>query len=334
MEKIRSETWAHLRANLTKDITSPQTIATFLPQVTAISNDLCALIKHFRQNDNKIGQLELLTRRLGLEVMCTLVLGRRMGFLLPEGETDIARRLRIAVHHHFLSCRDTYYGLPLWKLFHTPSYSHLIDSEEDIYNLALELVANADEATKETAIVDFIASGIHTLGNTLVFLLSLISKRKDVQEEIANNENSEYVKACIKETFRLLPTAFCLARVLEKDLELSGHLVKAGNVVVCQTGLACRDPENFSRPDEFLPERWLGEEKSKTLSSSTFLLLPFGCGKRQCPGRRFIEQSLPVILKELVQNFIISYDKKDVDISFEFIMAPVSPVQMSFEDRS
>lgn len=283
--------------------------------------------------------------------MCTLVLGRRMGFLLPEGETDIARRLRIAVHHHFLSCRDTYYGLPLWKLFHTSSYSHLIDSEEDIYNLALELVANADEATKESiifesilkaqiderektaAIVDFIASGIHTLGNTLVFLLSLISQRKDVQEEIAANENSEYIKACIKETFRLLPTAFCLARVLEKDLELSGHLVKAGNVVVCQTGLACRDPENFSRPNEFLPERWLGEEKSKTLASSTFLLLPFGCGKRQCPGRRFIEQSLPVILKELVQNFIISYDKKNVDISFEFIMAPVSPVQMSFEDR-
>ncbi|GJQ83211.1 hypothetical protein Trydic_g18235 [Trypoxylus dichotomus] len=299
----QGEIWAHLRANLTKDVTSPHTISTFLPQIGDMSKDLCSLIRHFRQEDDKITQLEFLTRRLGLEAMCILILGRRMGFLLPEGETDIAKRLRIAVHHHFLACRDTYYGLPLWKLFHTPSYSHLIKSEESIYNLALELIRTADEETRKSlvfesilnantddrektaAIVDFIASGIQTLGNTLVFLLSLISKRKDIQEEIATNENSEYIRACIKETFRLLPTANCLARVIEKDLELSGHNLKAGSVVVCQTGLACRDPNNFPNPDEFLPERWIGDEKSKTLSNSTFLLLPFGHGKRQCPGR-------------------------------------------------
>ena len=37
-----------------------------------------------------------------------------------------------------------------------------------------------------------------------------------------------YTKACIQESYRIRPTAFCLARILEEDMELSGYNLKAG----------------------------------------------------------------------------------------------------------
>lgn len=40
--------------------------------------------------------------------------------------------------------------------------------------------------------------------------------------------NATYTKACIQESYRIRPTAFCLARILEEDMELSGYHLKAG----------------------------------------------------------------------------------------------------------
>lgn len=40
--------------------------------------------------------------------------------------------------------------------------------------------------------------------------------------------NATYTKACIQESYRIRPTAFCLARILEEDMQLSGYDLKAG----------------------------------------------------------------------------------------------------------
>lgn len=276
-----------------------------------------------------------------------------MGFLLPDGESESARRLANAVHEHFIACRDTYFGLPFWKLNETPGYKRLVKSEEEIYALALELIETADEATKESAIfqsvlkadiderektaaiVDFIAAGIHTLGNSLVFLLYCVANRTHVQskliEELKLNDSS-YLKACVNETFRYVPTANVLARIAEQDLELSGYRVSKGSILLCHTGLACRDNNNFKDANEFRPERWLGDEKFATMTSATHLVIPFGIGRRACPGKRFIEQILPIILSNTIENFHLSAEKP-LELQFEFLLAPKGPITLTFKDR-
>jgi len=59
--------------------------------------------------------------------------------------------------------------------------------------------------------------------------------------------------------------------------------------------MACLEDSNFERSKEFLPERWL-ENPEK---SSSHLVVPFGCGRRMCPGKRFIEQELHVVLAKV-----------------------------------
>ncbi|KAJ8934409.1 hypothetical protein NQ314_013450 [Rhamnusium bicolor] len=131
------------------------------------------------------------------------------------------------------------------------------------------------------------------------------------------------------ETFRLLPTANCLGRVTEEDLELSGYKVSAGSVLICHTGIACRDERNFRRANEFRPERWLNEEKSQTASNATFLVAPFGVGRRICPGKRFIEQVLPVILEYTIKNFDMQV-VKPMELQFEFLLSPKGPTSCYF----
>lgn len=175
-------------------------------------------------------------------------------------------------------------------------------------------------------------SGIHTMKNSLVFLLYLIAKHPETQEKILEDPTKTYAKACVTEMFRVLPTANCLARITEEDLELSGYRVNAGNVLLCHTGIACKDERNFRRATEFYPDRWLNEEKSQTSSNATFLVTPFGVGKRICPGKRFIEQVLPQILEHTIRRFELK-TVKPMELQFEFLVSPKGPTSMIFKDR-
>lgn len=64
------------------------------------------------------------------------------------------------------------------------------------------------------------------------------------------------------------------------------------SVVLCHTWLACLRESNFERATEFIPERWLNDSSCK----SSILVIPFGYGRRMCPGKRFVELELQVVL--------------------------------------
>lgn len=99
-----------------------------------------------------------------------------------------------------------------------------------------------DIRDKKSAIIDFIAAGIETLANTFIFILNyvttsrdgLLDKIKDEFDHCSNEIESKtlaqavFTKACLQETYRICPTAYCLARILQEDTCLSGYNVKAG----------------------------------------------------------------------------------------------------------
>lgn len=67
--------------------------------------------------------------------------------------------------------------------------------------------------------------------------------------------------------------------------------------------IACHDPENFRFPDSFKPERWLVNDSklnARCAEPGSALVVPFGVGKRQCPGRRFVEMELMLIIAKVM----------------------------------
>lgn len=165
-----------------------------------------------------------------------------------------------------------------------------------------------------------------------MFLLYMVAAHPTAQEKIIADESKTFIRACTLEAFRVLPTAYLLARVTSEDLELSGYTIKAGNVVICHTGTACRNEKYFKNATEFQPERWLGEERNETLKNSTYLVVPFGTGKRICPGKRLIEHILPIFLEEIVNNFELKA-LHPLELQFEFLLSSKGAVSMSFSDR-
>ncbi|XP_060833715.1 ecdysone 20-monooxygenase-like isoform X2 [Rhopalosiphum padi] len=363
----QGEVWAMLRNKLTPELTSPRTIRRFLPEVNQLADDFINLISQARDTNNEVKIFESYCNRMGLESTCTLILGRRFGFL--DGDvSETATRLADSVTSQFRASQEAFYGLPLWKLIPTKAYKEFVASEDALYDIVSEIVDSAlideeqsctdvrsvfvsilqaselDNRDKKAAIIDYIAAGIKTLGNTLVFLLYLVAKHPDVQEKIYNEisllapagtpitaeylHKATYLHACISEAHRLLPTAPCIARVLESEVNYENYRLPSGTVVLLHTGLACLDDKNFKDATSYKPERWLDDLTKK----SPFLVAPFGCGKRMCPGKRFIELELQIVLAKMVKQFHIDF-KGQLKTEFEFLLTP-SNANFILRDRN
>ncbi|KAG6390235.1 hypothetical protein SASPL_147967 [Salvia splendens] len=117
-----------------------------------------------------------------------------------------------------------------------------------------------------------------------------------------------YLDAILTETFRLHPLATLLApHYAIQDCNVVGYNISKGTTVFVNVWSIGRDPGVWDSPDEFLPERFLGKETD--LLGSNFALLPFGSGRRICPGYNL---GLKVV-RTMLANLLHGFDLKLVD---------------------
>lgn len=91
--------------------------------------------------------------------------------------------------------------------------------------------------------------------------------------------------------------------------------------------LACNSDKNFTEAQQFRPQRWLDGQPD-----AASLVVPFGIGRRTCPGRRFVEMELTLLLAKMVRQFDISYCG-ELQTEFEFLLVPRTPVGLRLRDR-
>ena len=92
-----------------------------------------------------------------------------------------------------------------------------------------------------------------------------------------------YMEAVLKETLRLHPAAPLLApHLAREDTSVDGYDIPAGTTVFVNVWSIGRDPALWEAPEEFRPARFIGSEVD--VKGQDFELLPFGSGRRMCPG--------------------------------------------------
>ncbi|MFD0269402.1 cytochrome P450 [Streptomyces sp. NPDC127106] len=116
--------------------------------------------------------------------------------------------------------------------------------------------------------------------------------------------------AVVKETQRMLPpVALSLPRRARREVRLGGSgPAPAGAVVFVSPLLEHRDPEVYADPHRFRPERW------KDLRPLPYAFLPFGIGRRRCPGAGFADLQVRTTLRLLFERS--GWQLRDTHIGF------------------
>ncbi|XP_002457089.2 cytochrome P450 71A1 [Sorghum bicolor] len=200
----------------------------------------------------------------------------------------------------------------------------LLDVNEDEADAAGG--AKFDDVAIKAIILDMFAAATDTTYTTLVWAMAeLINhphEMRKVQDEIRaavavavaggdrfvtedHLQKLRYLRCVIKETLRLrTPVPLLLPRETTVDTELLGYHVPARTRVIVNAWAIARDPATWDRADEFVPERFAGDDLTADyLLGQDFRFVPFGAGRRGCPGVGFSVPVMELALASLLYHF-------------------------------
>ncbi|KAK3591923.1 hypothetical protein CHS0354_005143 [Potamilus streckersoni] len=198
-----------------------------------------------------------------------------------------------------------------------------------------------------TIITEFFFAGVDTTAHFLCYALKSLADHQDVQEKLFQEiesllpnkspvtlealSNAKYLKAFIKEAHRFHHITAGTCRTLNEDIVCSGYHIPKGTFVAVHTHWSCTQDTYHTKPEQFLPERWLRDGRIET--SHPFASLLFGFGARSCVGRRFADQESSLAIIKILQNFKVEYHHEDFTSVRSITLTPTSPLQFRFFDR-
>ncbi|KAL7604599.1 hypothetical protein Lser_V15G18801 [Lactuca serriola] len=178
-----------------------------------------------------------------------------------------------------------------------------------------------DTIIKATSLQVLVA-GVDTTSVTLTWALALLLNNPKAleiaQDEIDKHvgrdrlveesdlKNLVYLDAIIKESFRLYPAGpLSVPHESVEDCIVGGYNIPKGTRLLVNLWKLQRDPNIWSDPTEFKPERFLTSHKDIDVKGNHYELLPFGSGRRMCPGVLFALPVLGLTLASLIQEFVL-----------------------------
>ncbi|XP_021720167.1 cytochrome P450 71A3-like [Chenopodium quinoa] len=166
-------------------------------------------------------------------------------------------------------------------------------------------------------ILDAFAAGTDTNYTLLEWAMTELLRNPRVMEELQKEvrgigykdhiteddlEKMKYLEAVIKETLRLHPPIPLLVpREATQDVRINGYEIAARTLVFVNVWAIQRDPITWQEPEEFRPDRFL--HSSIDFKGQDFELIPFGGGRRICPGISFTIANIKLVLANLVHKF-------------------------------
>ncbi|KAF6172572.1 hypothetical protein GIB67_007085 [Kingdonia uniflora] len=217
----------------------------------------------------------------------------------------------------------------MWVKEHRQKRQHRVSGEgdKDFIDVMITILEGATELSdydpdtiiKATILAIFLG-GTDTTTVTLLWMLSLVLNNRDVVEkardemdnyigrerqvEEADITNLPYLQAILKESMRLYPgSPLLLPHEAMENCTIGGFNVTAGTRVMVNAWKIQRDPRVWSDPLEFRPERFLTSHVDVNVRGQHFELIPFGSGRRSCPGITFALQVMQLTIARLIHGF-------------------------------
>ncbi|GMY23341.1 cytochrome P450 77A3-like [Fagus crenata] len=197
------------------------------------------------------------------------------------------------------------------------SFSYL----DTLFDLKIEgRNSSPSHAELVTLCSEFLNGGTDTTGTAIEWGIAQLIANPHIQEKLYQEikvsvgdrkvdekdmENMPYLQAVVKELLRKHPpTYFSLTHAVTEPATLAGYDIPTdANVEIYLPGIS-DDPRLWSNPEKFNPERFIsGKEDADITGVTGVKMMPFGVGRRICPGLAMATLHVHLMLARMVQEF-------------------------------
>ncbi|CAN1809182.1 Desmethyl-deoxy-podophyllotoxin synthase [Linum perenne] len=206
--------------------------------------------------------------------------------------------------------------------------SNDVDESEDLVDVLLDHIVDQDVEVPITnndikaVLLDMFLGGSDTFAVVIEWALSELMKNpkamQKLQTEIRKQVGQKgrvdhddlgqlhYLKLVIKETLRLHPPGPLLPpRQAREDTMVNGYQIPEKTRIIINAWAIARDHPNWVEPEKFVPERFMLDDNGSSdyTKGLDFSMIPFGSGRRMCPGVQYGMTILSLCLANLVYCF-------------------------------
>ncbi|KAK6115969.1 hypothetical protein DH2020_008238 [Rehmannia glutinosa] len=200
-----------------------------------------------------------------------------------------------------------------------------------------------DDVIKSIIVLMFVA-GTETTAVTMEWAMSLLlthpNELHKLRQEIDDNPGHDhflndsdlaklpFLRCVINETLRLYPPVpLLLPHYSSENCTLAGYHIPKGTIALVNAWTMHRDPKVWDEPNKFNPERFRGMEMEK----EGYKFVPFGMGRRACPGAGMGLRTVSLALGAFVQCFewekVLEHDEMEGQYDSVVMLHKAKPLE-------
>ena len=163
-------------------------------------------------------------------------------------------------------------------------------------------------------LMSIVLAGHETTAAELAWAFQLLAHNPRVLNKLIDEIDGdaggeEYLTATIQEVLRHRPVfLFTIPRAVEQPIEIGGWSYRPPTQLLGCIYLVHHDPEIYPEPHEFRPERFLGDSPPKT-----YTWLPWGGGRRRCPGLHLAMLEMKTVLRTVLATMTVRPAAKKIE---------------------
>ncbi|EFN67753.1 Probable cytochrome P450 301a1, mitochondrial [Camponotus floridanus] len=350
---VHGEQWKEFRTRVQKPVLQPQTIKKYITPIEIVTEDFIRRIEEIQGDDGEMpGDFDNEIHKWALECIGRVALDVRLGCLgealSPDSEPQ---KIIDAAKFALRNVAALELKAPYWRYVPTPLWSRYVRNMNYFIEICMKYIDAAIVRLKnkkamdesDLSLVERILAKETNPKLAYIFALDLIlvgidtaTIRSEEQEKIHQEllqilpdpsvslttnhlDQAIYMKAFIREVFRVYSTVIGNGRTLQNDTVICGYKIPKGVQVVFPTLVTGNMEEYVADSKTFKPARWLKDDNEKL---HPFASLPYGYGARMCLGRRFADLEMQVLLTKLLRSFKLEYHHEPLKYKVTFMYAP------------
>ncbi|EOA36131.1 hypothetical protein CARUB_v10012430mg [Capsella rubella] len=339
---LRKKELETFRAMLFDKAAKNETVDVGIEMMKLTNNSICRMIMGRRCSEEN-GEAEQV-RGLVTE---SLSLARK--FLIASTVGRALKKLGISLFEKEIMEVSQRYDELLEKIIKEHEENPNKKEDRDMMDVLLEVFADDNAELKisrnqiKALFVELFIGGTDTSAHTTQWIMAELINHpeilKRVREEIesvvgktrliqeSDLSNLPYLQAVVKEGLRLHPHTPILVRNATAACKIGGYYIEQNTTMIINTYAVMRDPDSWEYPGEFQPERFMVPPSNRNELALNYI--PFGSGRRGCPGANLGYIFIGVAIGTMVQCFdwTINGDKVNMEETGEMTLSMAHPLK-------